>query len=101
MISPMRLAEPGVGLQIRGVDLAVLVLLPQRLDLALCQVGLREDLAVHLHDHLLDDDGLAGCGRRGRRRLAAGLGGFALWAAGRAAAPTSAIVTSAAEKHTS
>ena len=61
------LVERLAQLDVVGIALQVdlLALLAQRGDLALLEIGLGEDLAVHLHENLLDDFA-AGRGDRGQ-----------------------------------
>ena len=58
-----RLAELLVALVAFQIDL--LAALPQRRNLQLLEVGFREDLAVHLHQNLLDDLGPRDADRQG------------------------------------
>ena len=60
-----RLPQLRVGRIALQIDL--LARLPQRRDLALLELGLGEDLAVHLHEDLLDDLGAAPATARSAR----------------------------------
>ena len=57
-----RLAQLRVARVALEIDL--LAALPEHRDLALLEVGLREDFAVHLHENLLEDLGCAGRPRK-------------------------------------